>query len=85
MTGNIEGTSTDILVNGKFINFLRLFCVSAKRENGNEFYSPNQFLFWCYTKSLGMISREIACAVNVCLCFVVSSVAVISVHPKMKS
>lgn len=36
-------------------------------------------------KSLGTISQEIACAMKICLYFVVSSVAVISVYLKMMS
>lgn len=89
MTGNTEGTSTDIRVNGKFICFLRLFCVSPKWENDNEFYSQNQFLF-CFgvindIKSFGMISQEIARVIKVCLYFAVSRVAVmfVSLYPKM--
>lgn len=88
MTGNSEGTSTDILVNGKFIYFLRLVYVSPKWENGNEFYYWNQLLF-CFgvindVKSFGLISQEVACAIKVCLYFAVSSVAVIFVSIYLK-
>lgn len=83
MTGNSEGSRTDILVNGKCICFVRLFCVSPKWGNGNEFYSQNQFLF-CFEvvngiKPPGMVSQKAACAVKLCLCFIISSVAVVFV------
>lgn len=87
MTGNSEGTSTDLLVNGKLIYFLRLFCFSPKCENGNEFYFSSEFVSYFriihYINSF-RIKLKVGMCCKVPLDFVVSSVAVVFVRANLK-